>query len=44
MIDSHSTPVSDQAAFTALCQEWRAAVVQDALAVSQLEATIKMAC
>jgi RNA polymerase sigma factor (sigma-70 family) len=33
VIDSHSSPVSDQAAFTALCQEWWAAVVQDALAV-----------
>ncbi len=33
MRDSHSSPASDQAAFTALCQEWRAAVVQHALAV-----------
>lgn len=33
MIDSDSSPVSDQAAFTALCREWWAAVARDALAV-----------
>lgn len=33
MIDSSLPPVADQAAFTTLCVEWRAAVVRDALAV-----------